>query len=136
MGFAKRMTAGNQSHGFFVIHGHAIERFANVLSRGKRIRLAVWSLWVHVDQSHLNSGERILKLPVSRVTLVSQPLAFGSPIDVLLRFPDIFATTGESKRFQTHRLEGNISGQDHQIGPRDLVAVLLLDRPEESTCFV
>src|SRR4030095_8367983 len=34
------------------------------------------------------------------------------------------------------RLERDVAGEDHQVGPRDLPAVLLLDRPEQPACFI
>ena len=30
----------------------------------------------------------------------------------------------------------HVAGEDHQVGPRDLVAVLLLDRPQQATGLV
>ena len=90
------------------------------LGCGERIRLAVGPFRIDVDQAHLNGGERILQFPVAGVTLIAQPLAFRSPIDVFLRFPNVFATSSESKRLEPHRLQGAIAGQDHQVGPRNL----------------
>ena len=136
MGFAEGVAAGNEGNGLLVIHRHAGERFPNVLGCGERIRLAVGPFRIHVDQAHLNGGERILEFPVAGVTLVSQPLAFRSPVNVLLRLPDVFAAAGESERLESHRLEGTVAGQDHQVGPRDFPAVLLLDRPEQPTGLV
>ena len=41
VGLAEGMTAGDERHGFFVVHGHAREGFANITRRGDRIRIAV-----------------------------------------------------------------------------------------------
>src|SRR6478672_9001395 len=54
--FAKGMTAGDERDRFFVIHGHAFERFPDVCHRKSRVRVTVRSLWVDVDQTHLHCG--------------------------------------------------------------------------------
>ena len=56
MCFAKGMTAGDERDRFFVIHGHAFERFPNVCRRKSRVRVTVRSFWVDVDQTHLHGG--------------------------------------------------------------------------------
>ena len=40
------------------------------------------------------------------------------------------------KVLQTRRLERAVAGEDHEVGPRDLLAVLLLDRPEQAAGLV
>ena len=62
-------------------------------------------------------------------------MALGSPVD-LLGLPDVLAPAGEAERLEPHRLERDVAGQDHQVGPRDLPAVLLLDRPEQPARLV
>ena len=42
----------------------------------------------------------------------------------------------EAERLEAHRLQGDVAGEDHQVGPRDLPAVLLLDRPEQAAGLV
>src|SRR5690606_22435011 len=37
---------------------------------------------------------------------------------------------------EAHGFIGDGAGQDNQISPADLVAVLLLDRPQQATCLV
>ena len=37
---------------------------------------------------------------------------------------------------KSHRLQRHIAGQDHQVGPGDLAAVLLLDRPQQPAGLV
>src|SRR5262245_17684087 len=70
VGLAEGVAAGNQRHGLLVIHGHAAERLPNVPGRDERIRFAVWSLRIHVDQAHLDGAEGVFELPVAGVTLV------------------------------------------------------------------
>ncbi len=50
--------------------------------------------------------------------------------------PDVLAAEGEAVALQAHVLIGDGAGEDHQVGPGDLVAVLLLDRPEEAAGLV
>jgi hypothetical protein len=66
----------------------------------------------------------------------SQPGCFGTPINIVIRFPRVLAAAGETKRFEAHRLEGDVAREDHQVGPRDFAAVFLFDRPEEPACLV
>src|SRR5579862_5444370 len=134
--FTESMTAGNQRNRFFVVHRHAAERFANVLGRRNRIRLTVRPFRIHVDQPHLNSSERIRKVPVAAVALVRQPFALGSPEDVLFGLPDIGSTTAKTKGLEAHRLECDVARKNHQVGPGNLSAVLLLDRPQQTPRLV
>jgi len=96
----KVWTAGDQRHGFFVVHRHAGERFANIPGCRKRIRLAVRPFWIHIDQTHLHGAERALKITLPAVALVGQPFAFGAPIDVLFGFPDVRASAAETERLE------------------------------------
>ena len=59
-----------------------------------------------------------------------------APIDILIRLPDILAPAAETERLEAHRLERDVAGEDHQVGPRNLAAILLLDRPEQAPRFV
>ena len=46
------------------------------------------------------------------------------------------ATAAEAEGLEAHRLERAVAGQDHQVGPGDLVAVLLLDGPQQPARLV
>src|SRR6202023_1666132 len=96
VGFAEAVTPGNQRDRLFVVHRHTAERFANILGRREGIRLAVRPFRIDVDQTHLHGGERILKITVAGVALVSQPLALGAPVEVPFGLPDILAPTAET----------------------------------------
>ena len=50
--------------------------------------------------------------------------------------PDVGAAKGKAIAFQTHGFIGDGASQDHQVGPGDLVAVFLLDRPEQATGLI
>ena len=50
--------------------------------------------------------------------------------------PDVFAAAAEAEGLEAHRLEGDVAGEDHQVGPRELAAVLLLDRQQQRAGLV
>src|SRR5262249_7693524 len=58
------------------------------------------------------------------------------PEDVLVWLPDILAAAAEAEGLEVHRFQRDVAGEDHQVGPRDLAAVFLLDRPEQPARLV
>jgi hypothetical protein len=52
--FAEGVATSDERHGFFVIHGHAGEGFADVARGGFGIGVAVGAFGVHIDQAHLH----------------------------------------------------------------------------------
>ncbi len=136
MGLAEGVAAGDQRDGLLVVHRHAREGLADIARRGERVRIAVRAFRIDVDQAHLHGAERALQLAVAAVALVRQPLAFGSPVDVLLGLPDVGAAAAEAEGLEAHRFERDVAGQDHQVGPGDLAAVFLLDRPQQPARLV
>ena len=90
---------------------------------------------IDVDQAHLHGRERILEITLAGVAFVPQPLGLGAPVD-LLGLPDIRPAAGETEGLETHRLQGDVARQDQEVGPGDLPAVLLLDRPEQPARLV
>ena len=141
VGLAEGMPAGHQGHGFFVVHGHTGEGFAHIAARGDRIGIAVRAFRVHVDQAHLHGGQRVFQLAIARVAAVGlvtggQPLAFGAPVDVFFRRPDVRPATGKAEGLEAHGLQRDVAGQDHQVGPGQLAPVLLFDRPEQAPRLV
>src|SRR5258708_7498376 len=119
-----------------VIHRHASERLADIPGRGDRIRLTVRPFRIDVDQAHLNGGERIFELPVAAVARVSKPGVLRPPVDVLFGLPDVLAPAGEAEGLEPHRLQGDVTGENHQVGPGNFPAVLLLDRPQQPARLV
>src|SRR5262249_3954763 len=79
--------------------------------------------------------ERAFEIAVPGVALVTQPGVLGAPVD-LVGLPDVLAPTTESECLEAHRLQRDVAREDHEIGPRDLPAVLLLDRPQQPARFV
>ena len=102
MSFTKGVSTGYESNGFFVVHRHSSERFADVLSGSKCTRITVRSLGINIDQSHLNSLKRIIEFPITFVALVSKPFGLRSPVNILFRLPGIFASTSKSESLKTH----------------------------------
>ena len=135
MGLAEGVAAGNQRDGLFVVHRHAEEGFADVLGRRERIRIAVRAFRIDVDETHLHGAERLGELAFAAVAFVAQPGAFGAP-EQLFGLPDIGAAAGEAERLEAHRFERDVAGENHQVGPRDLAAVFLLDRPQQPARLV
>ena len=136
VGFAERVSTGNQRHCLLVVHRHSAERFTNVMCGSRGIRIPVGPLRIDIDQSHLDGSQWILEIPVAGVPFVSQPLAFRPPVNVLFRLPDILSPTGKTQCLEPHGFESTVAGEDHQIGPGDLAAILLLDRPQQPTGLV
>ena len=53
-----------------------------------------------------------------------------------MRLPDVLAPAAEAEGLEAHRLKRAIAGEDHEVGPGDLAAVFLLDRPEQPARLV
>ena len=160
MGFAEGMAARNQGDGFFVIHRHAGKGLADVARRSDRIGIAVRTFWVDVNQAHLHRGQRILQVapvhvPIRRLVgheyrallvdalgtvgvafVASQPLGLAAPVDVLFRLPDVLTPAAKTEGLESHRFQRDVAREDHQVGPGDFPAVLLLDRPEQAPRLV
>ena len=116
MGFAEGVAASNQRHSLLVIHRHAEECLADVLGGRDWIRLAVRPRWIDVDQAHLHGAERTMKLTLAAIALVAEPRSLRPPIE-FLGLPDVGAAAAETERLEAHRVEGNVAGEDHQVGP-------------------
>ena len=68
--------------------------------------------------------------------VAAEPGGLPAPIDVLIRLPDVLATAAETEGLESHRFERDVAGEDHQVGPGNLAAILLLDRPKEPARLV
>ena len=135
VGLAEGVAAGNQRDGFFVVHRHAEEGFADVLGGRERVRIAVRPFRIDVDEAHLHGAERLRELAFAAIAFVAEPGALGTP-EQLFRLPDVDAAAGKTKRLEAHRFQRDVAGENHQIGPRDLLAVFLLDRPQQAARLV
>ena len=133
MRFAKGVSSCNQCHRFFVIHRHATKRLADVTRCRNRIRFSVRTFRIYIDQSHLNRAKRILQFADSLHSVLSPSHVVSEPqYTSSLRFPYIFASATKTKGLETHRLEGTVAGEDHQVSPGNFVAVFLFDRPKQT----
>src|SRR6476659_4978785 len=135
MGLAEGVATGDECDGLLVVHRHAGEGLADVARGGHRVGVAVGALRVDVDQAHLDGTEGLLELALAGVALVTEPGVLGAPED-LLRLPHVLAAEAEAEGLEAHVLEGHVAGQDEQVRPGDLLAVLLLDRPEQTPSLV
>src|SRR6476659_2074785 len=68
--------------------------------------------------------------------VAAEPPFFGPPIDILIGFPNILPTAADNECFEYNRFERDSPGEDHQVGPRNLAAILLFDRPEKAPRFI
>ncbi len=133
---ADRVAADDERNRLLVIHRHTTEGLSNVLGGSQRIRVAVGPLRVHVDQAHLHGAERTsASSRVAAVALVAEPGVLRAPED-LVRLPDVLSPEAEAERLEPHRFIGAVAGEDQEVGPGDLPAVLLLDRPEQPARLV
>ena len=132
---AEGVPAGDQRHGFLVVHRHAPERLADVARRRHRIGRAVRPLGIDVDEPHLHRAERSGQLAVAAVALVAEPGVLRAPED-LRRLPHIRPSEAEAERLEPHRFERDVAREHQQVRPRDLLSVLLLHRPEQPARLV
>ena len=134
---AEGVAAGDQRDGLLVVHRHAGECLADVPRRRDRIRIAVRAFRIDVDQAHLDGSERIREIALSGIArVVTQPGLLGAPVDVQFRFPDVLAPAAEAEGLEAHRFQGDVARENDEVGPGDLPAVLLLDRPEQAARLV
>ncbi len=111
------MTAGNKCNSLLIIHCHPSESFTNITGSSQRIRNTVRTFRIDINQTHLNSSQRIFKIPVTRITVIFKPLTLRSPVNVLLRFPDILPSSTETENFEAHRFHCTVPCKYHQISP-------------------
>ena len=137
VGLAEGVATDDQRGGLLVVHRHPAEGLADVYCRGHWIRFAFGALRVHVDQTHGRRADRGSRVPVRRSSACRCPARCPpAPEEDLLGLPDVLATEGEAEGRQTHVLDGAVSGEDQKVGPGNLPAVLLLDRPEQPARLV
>ena len=106
------------------------------IADGERIRIAVGAFGIDVDQAHLDRRERVLQIALTGVTLVVEPFQLGTPVHVLLGLPLVLAAEREAERLEAHVVERHVAGEDDQVGPGQVLAVLLLDRPQQPAGLV
>ncbi len=132
---AERVATDDERDRLLVVHRHASERLADVDRGGDRVRVAVRSFGVDVDETHLHGAERAAELALTAVPLVAEPRVLGAPDD-LVGLPDVGSPEPEAEGLEPHRLHRAVAGEDQEIRPGDRAAVLLLDRPQQSPGLV
>src|SRR4029077_3148754 len=117
--FAEGVTAGDQSHGFFVVHRHTRERLTDILGCLDRIGNALRAFRIHINESHRRSAEWTCEIALARIAFVrSHPSRLMTPVDVKVGFPNVRTPAGKTKSLEAHGFEGDITREDHQVGPR------------------
>ena len=135
MRLAEGVAARDQRGGFGIVHVHCPEGAADVGSSQQRIGIAVRAFWIDVDQAHLGCGKRTLEVALAVTALIVEQLLLRPP-EHQIGLPCIDTATGKAERLEAHVLHGDIAREDHEIAPRQLAAILLLDRPDEATRLV
>src|SRR3546814_13924208 len=108
------------------------------------MRISDWSsdVWLFRSQTHLDRGERAFEFVHAMfggdagLDALVHPFVFAAPIDVAFRLKHIGAAAAEAEHGAAHALDRDIAGQDEQVGPAALVAIILLDRPHKATRHV
>ena len=136
VGFTKRVSTCDQGHRFFVVHRHARKGFTNINRGSQRIRIAVRPFGVNIDQAHLYRRQWVFQIAFAAIAIIAEPFIFCAPIDVFLGLPHIGTPACEAKGFEPHRFKRAISRENHQISPRDLSSIFLLERPKQAACLV
>lgn len=146
MGFAKCMATDNQSRSLGVVHSHATKGNTDIEGRLAGVGIAIRAFRVDVDEAMMSSSKRFLKgfgtMRSVGTAVIPDIVALGdkgglrTPVDTLVGLPNIDTTTPKAESGEAHGLERNITGENHEVGPRDCLAVLLLDRPKETARFV
>ena len=134
VGLAQGVTAGDQRDDFLVVHGHVAEGGADGRRSRGRVAAGVGAFGVDVDQAHLGGSQRVLgqRLGVT----VAEPGLLVAPVHIQVGFPHIIAASGEAKGAKAAVLQRHVASQDHQVGPGNLLPVLLLDGPEQAARLV
>ena len=133
--FTKGVTTRNKRNCLGVVHGHSTKGLANIICGKGRIRVSIWSLRIHVDQSHLYGSKWVIQFAIGRVTLISQHHFLGSPINKV-GLPIVRATASKSKGLKAHILHGNVASKNHKIGPANTGPVRLFYGPQKTPRFV
>ena len=132
--FTEGMAAGDQRDDLFIVHGHVAEGGTNGSGSGERVAAGVRAFRVNVDQTHFGGTQRLLR-QAFRVTMF-EPGFFMAPVNVQIRFPDIFTTGAEAEGAETGVFQRDVTGQHIEVSPGDFLAVFLFYRPQQATGFI
>src|SRR5580704_6601179 len=137
VGLAEGMTARDQSDGLFVVHCHPSKSFPDIFRCLDRIGNAFGAFRVDINQTHMGRAKRVGEITFTRKAFIApHPGCFNSPVDVEVRFPNVRTSAGETESLKAHGFQRYVSREDHQVGPRDLLAVFLLNWPQQAPCSI
>ena len=128
MPFPEGMTAGNEGDSFCVVHGHTTERLSNILCGELWVGRPIRAFRIHINETHLNGGKRIIEFALSRVTLIRKHHFLRPPVDQI-RLPVVRTSARKAKCLKTHVFHRHITGKNHEIRPTNIGTVRFLNRP-------
>src|ERR1700678_2850131 len=132
VGLAEGVAARDQRNRLFVVHGHAAEGDTDVFGRTCGVWLALGAFRVHIDEAHGGGAVRVGQIALPGVALVgAHPGSFGAEVDIVIGLPGVWSAAGEAEGLEAHRLQRDVAGQNHQVGPGYFLAVLLLHLPQQ-----
>ena len=134
MGFTQRVAAGDQRDYFFIVHRHIAEGGANGRGGGQRLAAGVRSFRVNVNQPHFGGADGLFR-QAFRVT-VGQPLFLIAPVNVQIRFPDIFTTGAKTEGAEAGVFQRHVTRQHVKVGPGDFLAIFLFHRPQQTAGLI
>ncbi|KAI9147020.1 LOW QUALITY PROTEIN: hypothetical protein HJFPF1_13051 [Paramyrothecium foliicola] len=129
MGLAKGVATDNQGSSLLVVHAHAVKSDADVVSGHEGVGVSIGALGVHRLLELVSSVHEVSATVVANIVTLGNESGLSTPVDALIGLPSVGTTTSKAKWLEVHAFEGDVAGENHQIGPRNFVSVLLLDRP-------
>ena len=138
---AERMAARRQRDRLLMVHRHALEGDLDVARRLQRVGIAARPFRIDVDEAHLDRRQRMLQLQLAvgldaRLGALADPFLLGAPVDVALSLEHVRAPAAESEDRTAHVLDRHVAGENEEVGPADVLPVLLLDRPKQAPRLV
>ena len=88
------------------------------------------------DERHITGRLHGFAVIFAIARVAAQPFVFRAPVDVLIRFPDVRAAAGKAEGLEAHGFQGDVAGEYDQVGPGNIAAIFLLDRPEQPARLV
>ncbi len=134
--FAEGVAAGDEGYRLLIVHRHSAEGRPDILGGGHEIAAGVRPFRVHVDKPHVRGAEGPQVPIAAEAPIVAQPLNLLAPVHVLVRLPHILAARAEAEGLEAHGFQRDVAGENQEVRPGDLLAVLLLNGPEQAARLV
>ena len=116
-------------------HLHGGQRVFQV-TLGRQVAILLFTMLGRLGHQVTLPRRLRLDLILAVTGIAAQPDLFRPPVHVFVRLPHIGTPAGEAEGLEAHGFEGNITGEYDQVGPGNLVAVFLLDRPQQAPGLV